>query len=228
MNDNNILNKEDITTLPQAIQNYIEYTEVLGKEKVEIANIKQVGALKVNGKWTKFKARQRFDFVNKSFVWKAKVGVVKVTDQYVDEKGLLQVKLFGLIQLVKEIGEEINQGEVLRLLSEMIWFPSSLLSSYINWEEIDKNTVRATIVYGNKHASADFSFEDNGKLLFVRAKRYKETKGNYTLVDWEVGNFEYKKIDGNLLPYKGEVMWKLNGEDDCYCKVEIVEVEINK
>ncbi|MFA8451191.1 MAG: DUF6544 family protein [Bacteroidales bacterium] len=220
------LAKEEIETLPQAVQNYIEYTGVIGKEKVKRADIRQTGNFKVNGKWTRFKAKQSFDFLNKSFVWKAGIGSVKVTDQYQDNKGLLKVKLFGLIPLMKIVGEEVDQGEVLRLLSEMIWFPSALLSDYIEWEEIDKNTSRATITYGEKKASADFSFEDDGKLVSVKAKRYMESKGSFTLEDWEVNSFEYKEFDTGLLPYKGNVCWHLKDGLDCYCKIQVTEIEI--
>ena len=227
MSDGNTLRKEDILALPRPVQKYMEYTRVLGKGKVETANLKQVGYFKINGKWKKLKAKQYFDFGNKSFVWRARIGAMSVTDQYVNGKGLLKVKLFGLVPLLKATGEEVDQGEVLRLLSEMIWFPSSLLSDYIHWQHIDGNTAKATIAYGKKDASAIFHFQDNGKLVSIKAKRYREEKGSFTLEDWEVGNLIYKEFSGGYLPHKGEVAWKLKGKDEVYCKIEIEQIEIN-
>jgi len=219
-----MLTKEDIKHLPRSVQNYIAYTRTLGKTKLSNAKIEQIGYINVDGKWRKLAAKQEFDFLRKSFSWKARIGLVRVTDLFVEEKGLLKVKLLGLIKVAEISGEEIDQGEALRLLSEMIWFPSAFVSDYIHWQEIDENTAKASIKYGGKNASATFYFEPNGKVRLIKAKRYMEHKGKFSLEDWEVGNFEYREFNGTVIPYKGEISWKLKQGRTCYCKIELTEV----
>lgn len=227
MTKDTILREEDLVSLPKAIKNYISYTKALGKEKLVKVKIEQIGEFRLNNKWLKLRAKQYFNFIKKSFVWKAKIGFIKVVDQYVNEKGLLKAKLFGFIPLIRAEGTEIDQGEVIRLLSEMIWFPTSLLSDFVVWQEVNNNIAKAIVSYRDKKATAYFHFEDNGRLIAVKAKRYMEKNGKYFLKDWEASNFEYADFKTGYIPYKATVSWKLGVEDFCYCKVQLTDIIVN-
>ncbi len=53
-------------------------------------------------------------------------------------------KMAGLFTLFDVRGEELDQGAMLRYLSEMIWFPIAFLGDNITWQEIDERSAQVT------------------------------------------------------------------------------------
>lgn len=218
----------EINSLPAPVQNYLELTGIIGKEKIKTVRLKQKGLFNINGKkWTSMNAEQYFSVESKEFIWKARSGIISVVDQFVQGIGNLKVKLFGVIKLGESKGIEIDQGEILRFLTEIIWFPSAFTADYICWDAIDDNTSKATISCGKNSASANFHFTSSGEIEKITAKRYREVKGDFELNDWEISNLEYKEYHGITLPYKAHVTWKLESGDLCYYKFEITGIAYN-
>ena len=223
-----ILGEKEIVHLPKPVQNYIIQSGALGKPKVKTARLRQKGIFNINGKkWTPIKAEQYFNVEKCEFIWNAKAGVIHVVDQYKDDRGSLTVKLFGLIKLAQASGKEVDQGEILRYLSETMWFPSAFISELISWESLDDYSAKAIIKYGEEMADAIFHFTANGLINKITAKRYAEKNGKFELHDWEISNLEYKVINDINLPLKAHVTWKYDEGDLCYYKLEIIEIEYN-
>ena len=101
------------------------------------------------------------------------------------------------------------------------------MKDYIKWEAVDDNSAKATIDYRNLNASAVFYFNESGAVTKIFAKRYREVNGKYELNDWEISNFEYKEFQGFNIPYKGDVIWKLEKSDFYYDRVEIIDIKYN-
>lgn len=101
------------------------------------------------------------------------------------------------------------------------------MSPYIKWEAVDSNSAKATISYKGVSASAIFYFNEKGKIVKIKAKRYREVNGKFVLDDWEIPIIEYKMFNGIVVPSKVNVIWKLSTGDFCYDKVEIIDIEYN-
>ncbi|MCW3136656.1 MAG: hypothetical protein N2V77_06960 [Canidatus Methanoxibalbensis ujae] len=230
-----IVTDEDIEGLPEPVQKYLKYTQIIGKEKIKTVRLKQSGnfRMKEDQKWMPIKAEQYFNVDSVEFIWIAKVRIAPLVsiyakDEFIEGKGNLVVKLLGLIKVVDAKGYEVDHGEILRFLAECIWFPSAFLSDYIMWEAIDNSSAKATIGYEGINASAIFHFNEKGEVTKITAKRYREVNGKFALEDWEGQIVEYKTFNGVIIPNKVNIIWKLKTGDFCYDKVEIIDVEYNK
>ncbi len=214
-------------SLPESLRNYLEHTSATGSQPVKQVYLEQKGLFNINGKrWVRMKARQWVDLEKHEFTWKAKAGFFRVTDHYMDGKGKLTPRLFGLIKLGEATGPEMDEGEAQRFLTELIWYPAFACSPSIAWEAAGENTCRATLA--DRHGlrvSALFHFNDQFLLEGITAKRYREVSGSFDLNDWEISHLEYKTFNGILIPYKAHVTWKLPEKDLCYYKLEVTKLE---
>lgn len=228
LSDLDILRESEIQCLPLPVQRYIFHSRAIGKPKVKSARIKQEGLFRINDKkWTHLEAEQFFNMESTEFVWKAKAASFRVVDQFVQNKGSLIVRLFNWIPMGKAQGPEVDQGEAIRYLTELIWFPSAFLSPSIHWQPINETTAQATIQYGDQIGSAIFHFDPTGLLTKIRAQRYKKVKNQFELHDWEINHLEYRLCNGLYIPYKAHVNWMNGKEEECYYKLVITEVETN-
>ena len=230
-----VVTERDIEGLPEPVQRYLKYTQIIGKEKIKTARLKQGGhfRMKENQKWRPIKAEQYFSVDDIEFIWLAKVRFaplfsIYAKDEFIDGKGNLMAKLLGLIKVVDAKGYEIDQGELLRFLAECLWFSSAFLNEYIKWEAIDNSSAKATISYKGTTASAVFHFNEKGEVTKITAKRYREVDGKFALEDWEGQIVEYKTFNGIVIPNKINIIWKLKTGDFCYDKVAIIDIEYNK
>ena len=125
-------------------------------------------------------------------------------------------------------GEEYDQAELVRFLSEMIWFPSAFLSDYIRWEPIGTDSVKATIQVNNLSASAVLHFNPEGQITNLVAERYMDVSGGMILKKWSTPLHKYEEINGIMVPVKGEGVWRLSTGDFSYVKIAgIPELEYN-
>ena len=162
------------------------------------------------------------------FYWK---GVIKPaplifvtgTDKF-DGTGNLKIKIFGLFTIGNKKGTESDKAELLRYLAEMLWFPTSVLSDFVTWEEIDPLTAKGIIVWEGINVEATFYFAEDGRLINTISKRYMD-KGRYET--WETPVEGYADFNGYLLPYKGPAIYKLEEGDFKYIDIEITDIEFN-
>lgn len=229
-----VIQKEDLLGLPLPVQKWLERSGIIGKEKIVFARLKQKGSmrLKEDGPWMRAEAEQYFTTDKPGFIWKAKVHMAPSIyfagmDKYREGKGSMSIKVLSLIPVVDARGPEVDQGTLLRYLGEMAWFPTAALNDYIKWEPVDSNSARATMSYKGVTASAVFTFDNNGDLAGLIAKRYRETGGKYVLDDWEVIAKDYKEFQGIRIPDKLEVIWKLKTGDFTWYRVEVTNAEYN-
>jgi len=79
-------------------------------------------------------------------------------------KGIIG-KVFTLFNVT---GVEMDRGQLLTYLGEVLLIPSAIFNEHITWEEIDTNRARATITYGELSGSGIFTFGDDGFMQSFR------------------------------------------------------------
>lgn len=227
-----IITSEETGDLPEPVQRYLEFTNVLGKERIRTVRLKQEGSFrtKPDQKWFLMKATQHFNATSLSFVWHAKMKffpliTVHARDKLHDGQAHMFVKLSSLKTLVDAKGAQLDQGALLRYLSEMVWFPTAFLEDYIEWAPIDASSAKATIRYGDLSAWGVFHFDEEGRIVRFTTDRYREVDGEFELAEWFTLTSDYREFDGILIPSKGEAAWHLDSGDFCYFRGEIVDVE---
>src|SRR5262249_32992735 len=139
-----------------------------GKERPAAIRLKQEGEMRLAAgqPWLPFTAEQYYTTDPPGFVWYANVraaGFVPLAsgrDRYFEGRGSMNIRLLSLFPVVDSKGPQLDQGALLRYLSETIWFPAGAVSPYITWEAIDANSARATLSYGGVTAPATFYFNE--------------------------------------------------------------------
>jgi len=225
----------ELQHLPPPVRRWLEASGIVGGERARTVRLRQRGELRTSpdGAWMPARADQYFSVEPPAFVWKvdtAMMGLLPVAgrDKYAGGRGHMLIKALSLIDVVDSADEKIDHGSLLRFLGETVWFPSAALAPYVVWEPIDETTARATMRHGGLHASAVFTFSDDGRVLGLSAERYLGGGTGAKLTPWSVSFSEWRKFQGIEIPDRGQVSWMLASGAFTYYRWEILEVEFNR
>lgn len=227
-----IITQADIKGLPEPVQKYLRYTQVIGKKEIRTVRLKQKGMFRrnVDQKWMPLKAQEYYTINPPAFIW---YGNVKVTplfsitarDRYFEGKGNMIIKLLSLLKVADAKGKEIDEASLIRYLNEIMWFPTAYLNSNIRWESIDDNSAKATISDRGLTVSAILYFNENGEMTNFVAERLCSVTGKKE--KWSTPISEYEEIKGIRIPTKGEAIWHLSSGDFSYFKLDSIDVGYN-
>ncbi|SMP54296.1 DUF6544 family protein [Anoxynatronum buryatiense] len=230
-----LVTQEHLEGLPKNVQAWLEYSGIVGREKISAVRLKQTASMRLgkDQSWLPVEAEQYFASEKPGFIWRARVQAapfihIAARDKYDHGHGNMLIKPLSLITLSDAKGAEIDQGTMLRYLAETMWFPSAALEDYIVWETIDDTHAKATMTYEDVQASGIFTFNSDGAAVKFEAERYGEFNGAFRLHTWAVPVSDYRSFDGMMVPTKGEVTWKLPEGDFNWFRFEVIEMEYNQ
>ncbi len=225
---------KDFEKLPEPVAKYLRHVLKEGQPTIDAARITQSGLFRA-GCWTSFRAEQYFSTDPPAFVWSASVRMahmfpVKVRDSYVEGKGSMLGKIFGIVPFIQqENAREINIAALQRYLAECAWFPTALLpSDRLTWSELGANRAIATLTDRGMEASLEFQFNEIGEIdsVFTPA-RYRYADGMFHLTPW-AGYFKhYQQLHGMRIPMEAAVEWILPKGRYPYFKGSVGEIEFN-
>lgn len=122
----------------------------------------------------------------------------------------------------------MNQGELQRYLTEIVWFPTAWLSDVIQWQAIDANSLQATFHEHGVTASVVLHVNEHDQPTHVTADRYKEDHGRYLLAPWSGQCDEYREVEGMRIPSRIAITWHLASGDFTWFRVKITRIEYNQ
>ena len=234
-NKHEVISQTDLEGLPRPVQNWLQYSQVVGKERIVAARTKQdiTMRLKENQPWMKAQAKQYFRTDAPGFIWAVDIKMAPLLhiagkDQYIEGRGNMLIKLLSFITVANASGKEIDQGTLLRYLAEVVLLPTAALSDTIQWEEIGSNSAKATMSYKGVTASGVFTFNEKGEVLNFVAQRYGDFDGGYRMEIWSIDFKEYKEFNGFNVPSKGDIIWKLKTGDFHWYHFNVTEIEYNE
>lgn len=234
-NKHEVIRQADLEGLPRPVQNWLQYSQVIGKERIVTARTKQdiTMRLKENQPWMKAQAEQYFRTDAPGFIWAVDIKMAPLLhiagkDQYIEGRGNMLIKLLSFITVANGSGKEIDQGTLLRYLAETVLLPTAALSDTIQWEGIDSNSAKATMSYKGVTASGVFKYNEKGEVLNFVAQRFADFDGVYRMETWSVDFKEYNELNGFHVPSKGDITWKLKTGDFYWYHFNIKEIEYNK
>jgi hypothetical protein len=145
-----MITEEQVRPLPDPVQRFMRYTRTIGAPQARTVRLKQVGLFRVsekpNARWYPLSAEQYYTTQPAAFFWLGSIRVAPlVAVQGIDtfhQHGNLTIKLLGLIKVVDYSGPQADQAELIRYLSEIIWFPSACLHPDLHWQPIDRLSAR--------------------------------------------------------------------------------------
>jgi hypothetical protein len=234
--DNTILTANDTKHLPEPVQKYLNYTGVIGKEKVQNVHVVSEGMFRpdpkkglvpmVSEQYNFFEKPARFYYIKLKMFGLPVVGL----HVYKDAKSSMVIKIASIFKIADAKGDIMNKAETVTLLNDMcLLAPASLIDKRIQWEEIDPLTVNAIFTNNGIKVSALLYFNEKGEMInFVSDDRYITTSGKeYRQARWSTPVRDYKDFNGVRLSSYGEAIWKLPEGDYCYGKVNIKKVDYN-
>ena len=146
------------------------------------------------------------------FVWSARIrwapGLwVDARDMAANGAGSMRVFLDATVPIADARGPELDQGAALRLLAEMVWYPSVLFDArYVTWSPIDAAHAAATLRFGARQVSGTFEFGSDGLPLGMKGERFMD-KG--ALQPWSGTYRDWRTVSGLRVPFEASVTWQL-------------------
>jgi hypothetical protein len=234
MINNPLVTPEMLRDLPAPVQRYMAYTGVLGKPWIHTARVRQAGRFRrgLDQPWMAMAAEQHYTTDPPGFVWKARfkmwgLPLMSARDTYRDGHGHMFGKLAGLFTIFDARGEKLDQGTMVRYLSEMPWFPIAFLGENITWQAVDDHSADVTFTDAGRSVTGRMFFDDDGRQTNFVAMRYREINGEFSLNRWATPITGYGVRAGLNLPVRGQVTWKLPEGDLQYWDGEVTDVEYN-
>ena len=165
--------------------------------------------------WKPFTSTQRVVANRPGFVWNARIMMfpgmpVRVHDAYVAGTGVLTPAILGLVPMGAVQGtSEPARGELMRWLAEAVWYPTVLLPGQgVTWQAVDAMSALATLIDGPITLTMLFRFGADGLASGIRVEARGGLLGGQTvMMPWEGTFRDYRRQDGMLVPFYGEVGW---------------------
>jgi hypothetical protein len=231
----------DVDALPPALRRHLTRAGVVGHPRPQVVRLRQQGAMQLapGQGFVDVVAQQYFTLAAPAFLWRVKLAMfglpVVGRDTYQDGHGRMRIEAAGLVPVVDEADAKIDQGALLRFLGEGVWFPAGLLSPHVAWEagEDAQHEARATMRYQGVEGAADFTFDDAGRFVSLRAQRYRGGGEEGQLTPWSVRATTWARFDVGAadarysveVPSEGDVVWHLPEGDFVFYRWTIHALE---
>ncbi len=222
-----IFHHQQLSALPEPVQRYFRHVLNDKQPFISYVRITHTGKFKpdLNKNWINIKGEQYATTEKPGFIWKGTTTMFIARDMYIADKGRLVVSLLSLYNIVDAKGKQYNQGELLRWLGESILYPTNLLpSERLRWIPIDFQTAKLMFNYNDLYLSFILTFNEIGEITQMETKRYMDEK---KLETWIIKPTNYKKVNGVIVPFDFEVLWRLEKGDFSYAKFTIQKIEYN-
>jgi hypothetical protein len=223
------VSEDDLQRLPEPVRRWLRYSQVVGRRRPTTVRLRQDGEFQMQGRgWLPFRAEQYFTTQPPGFLWKASFRMAPLVsvvgrDQYRAGEASMQMRALSLIPVANKTGGGLDQGDLLRYLGELQWFPAGALADFISWEPLEPESALATINYGGITASMTFLFGPAGRLMEARADRYNDARGRNE--SWVNTNNADREFGGVRVPAVGEARWEYDSGPDPYIRWRITDLE---
>ena len=218
--------------VPAIVRRFAERAQADNRTGPGIVQIRQRGEMRMSpqGRWRSFTAQQYFAVQQPGFVWIANVHAapminVCVVDSYIGGAALLEARLMGSIPLAKVTGPELDRGELMRYLAELVWNPGAFsINSTIDFETLDNGAVAACVA----DVPVQLWFDEHGDIRRVYAHDRPRTVGKTTVpTPWEGRFSDYAEMHGHRIPRRGEAAWLLEEQRFTYWRGEVIEISVD-
>jgi hypothetical protein len=213
--------------LPEPVQRYLRYTGVVGKPFVGKVHLSQSGRMLLGRgqPWIPLRAEQWYSVRPPGFVWSGTlhlgpIPIVRARDMYQTGQGRMLIKAASLVTVADAKGEEIDQGEMVRYLSEMMWFPSAFLEDNVSFETVDATSARVILTDSGGTVTGTLFIDAEGRLTEFVGQRYAGSN----LETWSAPIIAYGEFEGLKLPVHVKAVWKLAAGDQEYIEVIVTEL----
>jgi hypothetical protein len=228
-----IITEAHLAPLPEPVQRYLRYAQVLGKPRVKCVKVRQTGRMRTSPtqRWMPVEAVQYSTLAGPlSRTWYARIKLGPLTllngyDRYDNGAGHMLIRLLSMFPVVNVRGPEIDLSALIVFVNDMVMWPTAFLSDYIHWEPIDATAARARVTLHGQQFSAVLRFNDIGELVdFITEDRYRTVGKGAERSMWSTPLRRYREVNGLRIPTEGDAIWHLPEGEFPYIQAAIGEV----
>ena len=230
-----LITEAHLLGLPEVVQRYLRYTQIVGKETIRTVRLKQQGLFrtKPDQKWMPLVAEEYYTTQPPAFMWYGTMRpfpllAMSVKEMFSGGHGSRLVKVLSFITLADIHGPQVDQSALVRYLAEMALFPTAWLSDYIQWQAIDATSAKATICHQGLMAWVILHVNEKGQVTHLTAEAFWTERRQYVLKPWSAQVKDYQNVDGIWMPVKFDLAWNLESADFSYFRGQITEIEYNQ
>lgn len=224
--NNEVFTKEDFSSLPVAIQKYIQNCGYIGTPKmsylimeynnVDFSQGKNHPTLKID--------YMQYNFINEpcrmALIDSSMFGIpFEGYDYYQNGTGGMKGVIAKAITLFDQTGVDIDKACLATFLAESLFAPTILLQDYITFEEISDFEVQATISYKEQKASGIFTFNEQYEMISFTTndRAVAGTDGSMEYIPWSALCGDYQiSVNGIKYPSKFQAVWNYPDGDFIY------------
>lgn len=216
-----------LSELPEPVRRYLEKALSNPPSSARTLRFRHGGRFRsqLDGAWQEIRGEQYYTLDPPAFLWWGKLrsgpGVwVDALDRGVGGKGRMTVMLESTLTLFDRSGPELDQGAMLRLLSDFVLMPELFLDErHVSWQALDEQ--RATCTFRapgtGVSVSGTFAFGPDGLPRSFSAERYMDSgRGTPRLLPWSGDYEDYRMSGGRLVPHHFVGYWQLDGQRIAY------------
>ncbi|MGE5707984.1 MAG: DUF6544 family protein [Bacteroidota bacterium] len=228
-----VVREADIQSLPKPVQRYLRFMGVVGRPRDWSFRWAWSGRFRTapEASWTRCEALQYNSRLRVSRIFHMQLPInglpVMVRDTYSDGKARMLGKIFDLVPVVDERGEEVIVGELVTYLNDAIMVaPSMLLTPQTTWTGVDDEsfdvtltdcgrTVKARVFLDAQGAPKNFSTTDR----FIQDPY--DPKHPFVRREWTTPIENWVSYEGRKFATHGFAVWKLPQGDFPYGEINL-------
>ena len=195
--------------LPGPVASYFRAAVTPGTPMALSARIRMRGRIKI-GRWVPFTARQVLS-PHLGFVWAARAaGIVTGSDRFVDGRGEMDWRLFGLIRVMQGSGPDVSRSAAERAAAEAMWIPTALLPSFgVEWSVEEDGRISARYQIAGYPVRVDLSTTGAGLIRSATFDRWGDPDGTgeFGLHPFGGDFSAHATFNGVTIPSEGRLGW---------------------
>ena len=221
----------DLAHLPAPAQRYLRFMGVVGRPRHWSLRARFSGRFRMrrDQPWMPCEAWQYNHRIAVSRVFVMRVAVAGAfpmsgVDSYVDGRGHMRGKLFGLVTVAEGTGPEFDVGELVTYLNDAcLLAPSMLLVPDVSWRGVDDDSFDLVLSDRGLTVAARVVVDDRGRLTgFTTTDRFADLPGGPVRAPWSTPVSGWTSVGGRPLPAEAGAVWRLDDGEFRYVQGRFV------
>lgn len=221
------LTPDDLARLPPPVRRHVQRSGAVGRPRPKGFVARFTGRIRngTTAPWLEFEAEQRTTLdppVRLFFMAASRGGLPFHAYHALTPAGAtMRVRVAGVAQVVDARGPEMDRAEAVTFFNDLcVLAPAALVDAPVQWEVLDRRTVRGTYTLGRERVSATLYFDEAGDLTgFVSEDRMLSADGKtFERHPWSTPLRDHATYDGGRAARRGEAIWRLPSGDFTYAE----------
>lgn len=223
-----VFDASEVADLPEPVARYFRTAIAPGTPLARTARIAMRGRIKLN-RWVGFRGGEVIS-PTEGFVWAVRTGPISGFDCYVDGRGEMRWKIFGLVPVMTAEGPDITRSAAGRAAGEGVWIPTALLPRFgTRWHALDDSHIVSVQTVGREEITCEHTLDEHGHIVMTRFDRWgdPDRTEHFGVHPFGAEHTAFATFGGLTIPVAGRAGWHFGTErwdDGVFFEYRITEV----